>query len=120
MWPTLSLLDMIPPSLSLIAPLTALTIREISKHATQRPLPDDEEHNNSAIALEDRDATQYQGTGVHTGQQSSAPEQLVRRNSSSLRNSNATLPDPSNFIIGDDPSDTASARRDFHATHLHH
>jgi hypothetical protein len=90
--------------------LAALAIHELlqlvaHKHAC---LPSDEEQNNGAVALE---ARCHQDTGVHIGQQTdTSTVQLLRRNSHSSRNTNATFPTSSNFIIGDGSSDAESGR----------
>jgi hypothetical protein len=92
--------------MAVIVPIASLAVQEISKRTARRNPPNDEEHNNGAIALTDLIPPQLQHAGVHCGQQSTVPEHLTRRNSNSLQNTSATLPDPSNFFIGNDNSDT--------------
>jgi hypothetical protein len=92
--------------MAVIVPIASLAVQEISKRTARRNPPNDEEHNNGATALTNLIPPQLQHAGVHCGQQSTVPEHLTRRNSNSLQNTSATLPDPSNFFIGNDNSDT--------------
>jgi hypothetical protein len=115
-------LDILPPYIAFLAlaaqlyvallDLVASIVHELRKLATRRPPPYDEENNHSGTELEDLHPLQRQDTGVHTGQQTDAPGQLSRRNSHSSRNTNATLPNPSVFEVGDDSSDASSALSD--------
>jgi hypothetical protein len=122
-------LEILPPYVALLAlagqayvallDLAAGIIHKLQKLAARRPPPYDEENNHSGTELEDCDPLQRQDTGVHTGQQTDAPSQLSRRNSHSSRNTNATLPNPSVFEVGDDSSDASSARSDVAADPPH-
>jgi hypothetical protein len=91
--------------------LAARIIHKLQKLAARSTPPYDEENNHSGIELEDRDPLQRQ--------QTDAPSQLSRRNSHSSRNTNATLPNPSVFEVGDDSSDASSARSDVAADPPH-